>query len=142
MKAKYRRMVDTRRLYAWEGNCQAWPDSFLADTPIKTLRRFARKVWIECAPLNKQGRMPAVVAGRGTPHGGMLTSYCLGFNRIVLARQHRSKDIVLHELVHALGPITHGERFAKVYMRLLERYLPKAFPVLALTAQAMKVRGI
>ena len=140
MKARYRRMLDTRRLYAWEIDCQAWPDFLLADASMGVLRRFARKVWREHGP--KHRKTPTIAAGRGTEHCGLLTSYCHGRTRIVLARQHRSRGVVLHELVHAIGPFTHGERFAKVYMTLLKCYAGRAWPELIETARLMKVRGV
>ena len=115
MKARYRRMIDTRKVYAFEGELPA------RDTPIRRLRALIRRIWRENT--GRRDTCPVVLAGRGTPFGGQLASYCHGRARIVLARHHRSRVVAIHEVVHALGPVTHGRRFQNRYADLLARYL-------------------
>ena len=86
---------------------------------MEYLRRLAKEVWDGEAPSR---RFPDIVAGRGIKYGGTLLSYCLGYTRVVLARNQRSILVLLHELTHALGPVNHGAKFVKLYFRLLEKY--------------------
>ena len=108
------RASDTRKVYAWEDQFPAAPCG------IRGLRRLVARVWRDLGPAGI--RCPAVVAGRGVRYLGVRCSYCEGRSRIVLARQHRTRLVALHEVTHALGPVTHGRRFQNLYAELLMRY--------------------
>ena len=110
-----RRAADTRKVYAFEDQLPRRPAG------IRSLRRLARRIWR--AYHRRGNRCPAVIAGRGIPSNGTLASYCLGYTEIVLARQHRNRMVLIHEMTHALGPRTHGIRFQNLYAELLDRYL-------------------
>ena len=110
-----RKARDTRAVYRWEDRIRSG-SQYAA--PIGALRSLARRVWRE----HGKGSCPEVRAGRGIPFTGTLASYSMG-RLIVLARHHRDKVVLLHELTHALGPSTHGRRFQNLYAELLERYL-------------------
>ena len=112
-----RKARDTRRVYAWEDDLRAG-GRYRAS--MGALRSLALRVWRD---YGRGNRPPAVIAGRGIPSNGSLASYCLGSTVIVLARNHRDRVVLLHELTHALGPVTHGNRFQNLYLELLERYL-------------------
>ena len=114
-----RRAAVTRRMYAWEGK---WvPKEPTA--PMVELQRLAARIWRENT--RRRDRCPAVVAGRGLMQAGRLVSYCLGRCRIVLARNQRTRHVLIHEMAHALGPETHGSRFQNRYADLLIRYADK-----------------
>ena len=120
MKAKTRRAVQTRWLYSMESTMLKGNVYANCDMPMEYLRRLAKRVWASEAP---QGRkFPSITAADGLQWGGRLTSYCMGFTEIVIARHHRTVLVLLHELTHALGPCQHGEKFVKLYFKLLEKY--------------------
>lgn len=106
----------TRVVYRFE-------DRFLPspEWPMARLRALGRLIWREIA--RGRERCPEIVAGRGLRHCGRLVSYCEGRSRVVLARHERRPRIVIHEFTHALGPITHGLRFQKLFAYLIGRYL-------------------
>ena len=114
MKTPTRRMRDTRRVYAFELHL-AGPNQ-----PIRRLRALARRIW--SAESKRRDRCPTIVAGRGTPLKTKLSSYCYGRSRIVLARNQRDRVTLIHEMVHALGCETHGDRFQRRYAELLGKY--------------------
>ena len=114
MKAAIKRARDTQRVYAFE-LCLAGPSR-----PMRVLRALARRIWAAETP--RRERCPVVVAGRGLRLGVRLASYCEGRCRIVLTRNQRDRVTLIHELVHALGFETHGERFQRRYAELLGRY--------------------
>ncbi len=111
-----RKARDTRAVYRWEDELRSGGRH---SASMRTLRRLAHRVWHE----HGKGSCPEIKAGRGIPFTGTLASYCMGRRLIVLARHHRDKVVLLHELTHALGPVTHGRRFQNLYAELLERYL-------------------
>ena len=88
---------------------------------MSCLRNFLQRVWLSYG-CNKV--CPTVVAGRGSVFGGGLSSYEQG-GRIVLARQHRCKIVLLHEVAHYIAndpPPYHGQKFFAVYRELLFKY--------------------
>ena len=110
---------DTRWLYRVEDELFKHNGYANAIRPMAFLRRVAKRIWRAVA----SGRpLPRIVAGRGTWSYDRLASYCEGRSRIVLARDHRNVLVLLHELVHALGPCLHGPKFIRVYFPLLQRY--------------------
>jgi hypothetical protein len=112
--SRARRTIDTRKVYAFE----RWLDA--PREPMAALRRLAARIWRDYGGSRK---LPRIVAGRGTRYNGRCYSYCLGNGLIVLARHHRERITVIHELTHALGPRTHGTRFQNLYAELLMGYL-------------------
>lgn len=109
----------TRRAYRFEQVLQPMPGRLLRDTPMRILRELALKIAREEAP--QHAHKLQVVAGRGTMYGGGLTSFCQR-KRIELARHHRRKLVLLHEMAHWLGHNDHGPRFMRTYIYLLCRY--------------------
>jgi hypothetical protein len=105
----------TRMLYDWEEAMGSLPLR-----PIAQLRALGQRIWRENA--RGRGACPTIVAGRGVEQAGRLLSYCEG-RRIVLTRNQRERRTLIHEMVHALGPGTHGIRFQELYAELLAKYL-------------------
>lgn len=120
MRARYRNASDTRFLYRLEDTTLRYNSYANADRSMKFLRDLADKVWAAEAPAGR--RKPTITADDGVLHGGRAMSYCLGFTEIVLARSQRNVLVLLHELVHALGPIIHGPKFIRLYFKLLQKY--------------------
>mgnify|MGYP001563594160 CR=1 FL=1 len=120
MKAKTRRAVQTRWMYRMESTMLKANVYANCDMPMAYLRRLAGRVWNSEAP---QGRkVPNIKAGRGEFYYDRLASSCAGYTEIVLARDHRTVLVLLHELTHALGPCVHGAKFVKLYFYLLGKY--------------------
>ena len=111
--------IDTRRLYSFEDSDEYFP--WLDDLqPMHVLRRLAWRIWEEC-PTGRCWSRPSLSAGRGTRHGPRLTSFTEG-NRITLVPRQRTRRILIHEMVHVIGPVGHGSAFVECYVRLLVRY--------------------
>ena len=119
-KTVARRAAETRWLYRQESSALKFNKFAFAERSMGYLRRLAQRIWKKEAP--KGRRFPEIRAGRGCPSSTTLTSYCLGFTEIELARHHRNVLVLIHELTHALGPCVHGPRFVSLYFRLLHRY--------------------
>ena len=115
-----RRRRETRWLYHAEAALLEANRYASDDRGMDYLRKLARRIWDKEAP--KGRRFPSIVAGRGCPSHSTLTSYCMGFTEIVLARHHRNVLVMIHELTHALGPCIHGKNFVRLYFRLLHKY--------------------
>lgn len=120
MKAKTRQAQATRWLYRQERTSFKFNSYANSDRPMGFLKKLAERVWKKEAPQGR--RMPEIRGLDGLRYGGRFTSYCMGFTDIVIARHHRNVLVLLHELTHALGPCHHGEKFVKVYFRLLNKY--------------------
>lgn len=106
MKPQHRRAVDTRRLYRFEDTTHfgRWLEQ---PRRMPCLRRWALRLWA----LYGRAHALRVAAGRGTPYGGKLFSYCMGTSYIQLARHERTLKVLAHELVHALGYPYHNRAF-------------------------------
>ena len=111
-----KRAVITRRFYLFEEECIPMGP----DVSIYRLRRLAKRIWRDNT--NRRDRCPEIIAGNGTKQSGRWISYCEGRCKIVLARHERRTPVLIHEMVHALGPETHGKRFEKRYFALMDRY--------------------
>lgn len=121
-----RAMVETRRLYQFEQvfmRPECAPLSSIKPRSQAYLQRFARKVW---AKHGRKGiRVPVVKLRQDLDH-----SWCVGFSLIELsisgkARggfKHNTIEVLLHELVHAIGYRTHGRGFVRKYVELLVEY--------------------
>lgn len=110
-----------RRMYRFEGSLPK-NRKLHNELPIKKLRELAYQV---AADYDREP--PKVVAGNGVPSadGSTLCSYSAG-PRIELARHHRCKLILLHELAHWLSgrdKIIHGPAFSERYFELVEKYI-------------------
>lgn len=96
------------------------------ESSMKDLHKFLDYIWKDIA-LRKP--KPTLAAGDGLKitSTGAYASYEQG-GRIVLARHHRCKILLLHELSHYIAndpPPYHGPKFFKVYKSLLTNYMPK-----------------
>jgi hypothetical protein len=110
----------TKQVYGWERELSDFQHSL--DLPMGKLRSWARDIWKkEC--LRKP--MPKIVGGRGIWDTNKYASFSQG-DLIVLARQHRSKLILLHEICHYLGresEMDHGLAFQDRYAGLFFKHL-------------------
>jgi hypothetical protein len=119
----------TFRFYTFQRNLpKVRHPPLFAPRRIGYLRSLANRVW---AAEGRKGLPPLVVAGRGLSIGcdvrTWFVSYAhfdrrVGRYRIVLARQQRNVEVLLHELAHALGgndKDCHGEAFTRRNFRLL-----------------------
>lgn len=111
--------TDTRRLYRFE-DCDEYFAYLDDEQPMYVLRRLAWRIWEEC-PTGRRWGPPTVVAGRGVSYGSRRLSFTAG-NRIELVPRQRTRRVLLHEMVHVLGPCGHGTRFVRRYVQLLARY--------------------
>lgn len=115
-RVRAKRGWHTRRVYMFE-------DVIDFGSPvvrIGTLRRLGQRIWRENT--GRRDRCPSIVAGKGIWDGQRFVSYCYGRADIIMARQQRTKLILIHEMTHALGPETHGKRFQNRYADLIARY--------------------
>jgi hypothetical protein len=110
---KYKKGVNTRRLYAFEAN-YFWGTEATRLMPMADLKTLAAKIWKKYG----RGDMPVISAGPGTPHGNKLYSYSQG-GYIQLARSQRNKLVLIHELIHELGYDEHDAGFVKLYLQML-----------------------
>lgn len=106
--------VDTRRLYAFEGEYLRG-SRLVRVVPMDDLQTLASHIW---TTVGGAGDCPTIVAGPGVKYLGARYSYCQG-KYIQLARNQRNDLTLIHELVHALGCGMHNRRFIGVYRRLL-----------------------
>lgn len=125
MDAKSKKSIETRRLYKFE---EIFLNSGLAEyanepRDTKFLRAFAKKIWAKHGRKNLP--MPRIRINRRSSY-----SWCSGFSEIELAiaantrtgAPHNTIEVLIHELVHAIGYRTHGKSFVKKYVELLVEY--------------------
>lgn len=120
MKIRYRRMVDTRRLYKLEDDMY-YDRRYRVLTkqrPYAFLLNLAKTIWKKEKVRNV---MPELRFGAGTPHGGSLYSWCDG-ETIELAKSQRDVITLIHELVHGMGFDYHDKGFVRREMELLKKY--------------------
>ncbi len=91
---KYKKGVDTRRLYDFEAN-YFWGTEASRVRPMAELKAIAEEVW---AKYGKGKPMPKISAGPGTL-------------------------VLVHELIHELGYDEHDAKFIKVYLPILAEVL-------------------
>lgn len=120
MKIRYRKMVDTRRLYKLENDM--YYDRRYAELTKQRTYKFistlAKKIW---KGEKIKHTMPEVKFGKGTPHCGAMYSWCDG-DTIELARTQRDVLTLIHELVHGIGFDDHDKKFVRKEMELLQKY--------------------
>ena len=115
---KYKKGVDTRRLYDFEAN-YFWGTEASRVRPMAELKAIAEEVWTK---YGKGKPMPKIAAGPGTPHGKKLYSYSQD-GYIQLSRNQRNKLVLVHELIHELGYDEHNAKFIKIYLPILAEVL-------------------
>lgn len=120
MKLRYRRMVETRRLYKLEGDmyCDHRYIKLTKQRPHAFLLDLAKTIWKK---EKRKDIMPEVRFGTGTPHAGLMYSWCDG-ETIELAKTQRDVLTLIHELVHAMGCDYHDKKFVRKEMELLNKY--------------------
>lgn len=122
MKAEHKRMLQTRRLYAFENGVLRkevpWGWQVQHDY-VANLQIYTDTLW---AAEKLRGSPPRVAFGPGTPHCGKRVSFCQGRTYIELVKGDRDYLILLHELVHASGPVNHGRMFVRRYLAWLAKY--------------------
>jgi hypothetical protein len=131
MEKKYREMVNTRRLYKFEGEFfKQLPYRYMHTQLNKgTLVTIGKVIWhAETGSL--QG-IPNIRFGKGLHHGTArgdkyYYSWC-DRQTIELAPTQRDLMTLIHELVHALGYDYHDAKFVGRYITMLIKYagLPK-----------------
>lgn len=114
MKRKHKHMVETRRLYKFESLFEV---SAFANRPrsIQYLRALCERVWAKHG--RRRVRAPIIDLAPDAQY-----SFCRGYREIKLAPHHRTVDVLLHEITHALGYCTHGRAFVRRYVKLLVEY--------------------
>lgn len=121
-----RQMVETRRLYRFElvfMRPRVAPAGSLLPRDEAWLQALAAQVW------EKHGRRNV-----GVPNVRLRAdidwSWCIGYSLIELSTsgkarggwKHNCVEVLLHELVHAIGYRTHGRGFVRKYVELLVEY--------------------
>lgn len=131
MEKKYRDMVNTRRLYKFEGEFfELSPYRYMhVQLNKQTLINIAKVIWY--GETGSLLYMPEVRFGKGLYHGTArgvkyYYSWCDG-QTIELAPTQRDIVTLIHEFVHALGYDYHDSRFVGRYVDMLVKYagLPK-----------------
>lgn len=131
MVKQYREMVNTRRLYKFEGDFFNLPayKYITVQLSLTTLRNIAKVIWHE----ESDGKflIPDIRFGKGLYHGTArgikyYYSWC-DRQTIELAPTQRDILTLLHEMVHALGYDYHDSKFVETYITLLHKYggIPK-----------------
>lgn len=106
--------------YKFEQRLSPVPRRMANETSMAALRRFAERIWRDEGCTKP---LPRIFAGRGIrSEGGWTSCFMTGHYYIVLARQHRCRLILLHELCHAMGYYGHGWQFVRHMQYLLVRY--------------------
>lgn len=122
-----RRAEETVRLYKFEDYTKSkkgFPYVLVCERTMPDLRDFAEKVW------KKHGRtgwkLPEIKPWNGLCWHQKNRKFVgwsySGTGVIKLAKRHRNKLVLLHELVHAMGYGTHGRGFVRKYGELLVEY--------------------
>lgn len=123
MKLRYKRGIDTRKLYQFEKIKLS--DYLEKDRSISELRSLA--CWIWNYEKLKWVDFPLIKTGKGFYFNGRYLS-CYYYddtkywNEIVFARQERNYKTLIHELTHAMGFYDHDEKFIEKYFGLLVHY--------------------
>jgi hypothetical protein len=118
MKKRYKRMVDTRRVYGLETDMY-FDKRFQFITRQRSLdylKRLARKIWNEekCTK-----SLPTIRFGKGYQR----YSWCDG-ETVELVKSQQDILTLVHELVHAIGYNDHDKNFAAKELILLAKYTP------------------
>lgn len=109
-------IVQTRHVYYW---MEIFSKEDLVPYRLLNARSFAyleellQRVWKE---EGSPWQCPELRKTRGT------MSYSLGSTFIYLLPKHYCKNVLLHEITHALGYKAHGPGFVSRYIELLVKY--------------------
>ena len=122
--------IATRKLYGQEKNVMEKIWGMNRPRSLNNLRVALKVLWDHYAPkYNVTKSMPEVVFGPGVKYHGRYLSYTGGDyggpDKIELCPGQRNFYVLIHELVHALGPVQHGVKFAEVYHDLLSHKTTK-----------------
>ncbi len=120
MKRSYQIGIETRELYNFEDTVLIHDIDLNKQRSYRFLIKEATKIWKQSGTKKK---LPNIVFGKGTMFNGRPLSYCIGFSYIELCPGQRDILTLLHELVHAMGPVNHGKTFRKRYFDLLYKYI-------------------
>ena len=126
MQKQYREMVNTRRLYKFEGEFFNLPPFRYMSVQLNltTLRNIGKIIW------NQENStwfsIPEIRFGKGLYHGTArgvkyYYSWC-DRQTIELAPTQRDILTLIHEMVHALGYGYHDSRFVGQYIHMLTKY--------------------
>jgi hypothetical protein len=118
MKKQYKKMVDTRRVYALETDMYCDPrfEHITRQRSLGYLVRYAQKIW---TGEKYKKPLPLIRFGKGVQK----YSWCDG-DTIELAPTQRDILTLVHELVHAIGYNDHDKNFAAKELILLDKYTP------------------
>lgn len=126
MEKQYREMINTRRLYKFEGEFFVRPEYKLLtkQKSINVLRGLGQLIWLHES--NGKYIVPEIRFGKGIYHTqargkNFYYSWCDG-QTIELAPTQRDILTLIHEMVHALGYDYHDSRFVGKYIYLLQKY--------------------
>lgn len=120
-----KRGLCTRRLYAWEKRTVEKDPVLSRERSLLELQYERDFIWSAYGS-DLHRRKPTLRFGPGTKElGGVALSYTIGFTLIELAPGQRNRVTLLHELTHALGPVTHNGDFSRLYCTLLLAYIPR-----------------
>jgi hypothetical protein len=126
MEKQYREMINTRRLYKFEGDFFSQPQYKLLtkQQSLSALRQLGQLIWLHES--NGKYFIPNIRFGKGIYHTQArgkhyYYSWC---NRqtIELAPTQRDMVTLIHEMVHAMGHDYHDSRFVGKYIYLLRKY--------------------
>lgn len=115
-----KQMMATRRLYDTEVKLIEKVWDMRRPRSLKSLQATLDLLWDHYG--GKPGRKPTLRFGPGTKYHGTYYSFTRDTSpgqEIELAPGQRNFYVLIHEMVHALGPSQHGLRFAEVYRDLL-----------------------
>lgn len=125
MEKKYREMVNTRRLYKFEGDFFHRSHLRYMTTQLtkQTLVNIGKIIWND---QDNRFLIPEIRFGKGLYHGTAkgqkyYYSWC-DRQTIELAPTQRDILTLIHEMVHALGCDYHDSKFVGKYIELLTKY--------------------
>lgn len=110
----------TQRLYRTEGELIEKIWDMRRPRSLLSLQATLDLLWDHYG--GRPGRKPKLRFGPGTVYHGKPYSYTMDTHPgqvIELAPGERNFYVLIHEMVHALGPSQHGLKFAEIYRNLL-----------------------
>jgi hypothetical protein len=128
--------IDTKRLYNLE---LLFPAEYFLH--IKELRKLGETIWE-----NESGNMrmfPEIVVATVSTSGQETFSICYRVGnkpaKIILAKNHLTNSVLIHEITHALGYWDHSPKFIKRYFDLLVKYAEFDYNFLLLAAYSVNM---